>query len=160
MLAIGVSGRIGGRLTSYRNDTALPRATAPKRLGGGITFTGLPNTVLAFRADWEGWTSLEGLGSASLGIRNTWDYGGGAEFRGPNAFGAPMAFRLGYRTRGLPFLVDSAAINERSYSGGVGFTLAQGRSRVDLTLVRAIRDGLPGVSEHAWTVEFGLMLRP
>lgn len=159
-VAIGVSGRIGGRLTSYRNDTVLTRATAPKRAGAGITFTGLPGLVLAFHTDWEGWSSMNGLGQPGLQITNTWDYGGGAEIKGPVALAGPIAIRLGYRHRGLPFLVDSSKIMEKSYSAGLGFLLAQGRSRVDFTLVRATRNGLPGVTEHAWTAEFGITVRP
>lgn len=159
-LAIGVSGRLGGRLTAFRNDTVLTRATAPKRAGAGITFTGLPGVVLAFHTDWDGWSSMNGLGQPGLLITNTWTYGGGAEVKGPVALGAPIALRLGYQHRGLPFLVDSAKIFESSYSGGLGFLLSQGRSRVDVTLIRSSRTGLPGVSEHAWTAEFGFMVRP
>ena len=159
-LAVGVSGRLGGRLTAFRNDTVLSRATAPKRAGAGITFTGLPGVVLAFHTDWDGWSSMNGLGQPGLLITNTWTYGGGAEFRGPVALGAPVALRVGYQHRGLPFLVDASKIFESSYSGGLGFLLSQGRSRVDFTLVRSSRTGLPGVSEHAWTAEFGFMVRP
>jgi len=159
-LAIGVSGRLGGRLTAFRNDTVLTRATAPKRAGAGVTFTGLPGVVLAFRTDWEGWSSMNGLGQPGLAVTNTWDYGGGAEFRGPVALGEPVALRIGYRRRGLPFLVDSSKVTETSYSAGFGFLLSQGRSRLDFTLVRASRSGLPGVTEHAWTAEFGVMVRP
>ena len=159
-LAIGVSGRLGGRFTVFRNDTVLTRATAPKRAGAGITFTGLPGIVLAFHTDWDGWSSMNGLGQPGLLVTNTWTYGGGAEVRGPVALGAPIALRVGYQHRGLPFLVNSSKIFESSYSGGLGFLLSQGRSRVDFTLVRASRTGLPGVTEHAWTAEFGIMVRP
>lgn len=159
-VAIGVSGRLGGRFTVFRNDTVLTRATAPKRAGAGITFTGLPGIVLAFHTDWDGWSSMNGLGQPGLLVTNTWTYGGGAEVRGPVALGAPIALRVGYQHRGLPFLVNSSKIFESSYSGGLGFLLSQGRSRVDFTLVRASRTGLPGVTEHAWTAEFGIMVRP
>jgi hypothetical protein len=159
-VAIGVSGRLGGRLTAFRNDTVLSRATAPKRAGAGITFTGFPGIVLAFHTDWDGWSSMNGLGQPGLLITNTWTYGGGAEIRGPVALGAPVALRVGYQHRGLPFLVNASKIFESSYSGGLGFLLAQGRSRVDFTLIRSSRTGLPGVSEHAWTAEFGFMVRP
>lgn len=159
-LAIGISGRAGGRLTAFRNDTVLTRATAPKRAGAGVTYTGLPGLVLAFRTDWEGWSSMNGLGQPGLQITNTWDYGGGAEVRGPVVFAGPLALRVGYRHRGLPFLVDSSKVMEKSYSGGLGFLLSQGRSRIDLTLVRATRTGLPNVTEHAWTAEFGVTVRP
>jgi len=155
-----VSGRLGGRFTVFRNDTVLTRATAPKRAGAGITFTGLPGIVLAFHTDWDGWSSMNGLGQPGLLVTNTWTYGGGAEVRGPVALGAPIALRVGYQHRGLPFLVNSSKIFESSYSGGLGFLLSQGRSRVDFTLVRASRTGLPGVTEHAWTAEFGIMVRP
>lgn len=159
-VAIGISGRLGGRLTAFRNDTVLTRATAPKRAGAGITFTGFPGVVLAFHTDWDGWSSMNGLGQPGLLITNTWTYGGGAEVRGPVLLGAPVALRVGYQHRGLPFLVDSSKIFESSYSGGLGFLLSQGRSRIDFTLVRASRTGMPGVSEHAWTAEFGFMVRP
>ena len=159
-LAIGISGRLGGRLTAFRNDTVLTRATAPKRAGAGITFTGFPGVVLAFHTDWDGWSSMNGLGQPGLLITNTWTYGGGAEVRGPVVLGAPVALRAGYQHRGLPFLVDSSKIFESAYSGGLGFLLSQGRSRIDFTLIRSSRTGLPGVSEHAWTAEFGFMVRP
>ena len=159
-MAIGVSGRLGGRLTAFRNDTVLTRATAPKRAGAGVTFTGLPGVVLAFHTDWEGWASMNGLGQPGLLITNTTEYGGGAEFRGPVALGEPIALRIGYRHRGLPFLVDSSKVMESAYSAGFGVPLSQGRSRIDFTLVRAIRTGVPGVTEHAWTAEFGIMVRP
>ena len=159
-MAIGVSGRLGGRLTAFRNDTVLTRATAPKRAGAGVTFTGLPGVVLAFHTDWEGWASMNGLGQPGLLITNTTEYGGGAEFRGPVALGGPIALRIGYRHRGLPFLVDSSKVMESAYSAGFGVPLSQGRSRIDFTLVRAIRSGVPGVTERAWTAEFGIMVRP
>jgi hypothetical protein len=159
VLTLGVSGEIGGRITSFRNDTTLSRAKIPKRLGGGATFS-VPGLVVTARADWMGWSSLVGLGSPGLGITDAWDYGVGAEARGPGLFGAALPVRVGYRRRTLPFMVDGSRIRENTFSFGLGVPIAQGQSRIDLGLQRADRGSVNGISEHAWTFNAGFMVRP
>ena len=75
-------------------------------------------------------------------------------------FGAPLALRLGYSHRTLPFQVNDQDVRENTISAGLGFALSQGRSRVDLGVLRASRGTIDGVSEHAWTFSAGIMVRP
>ncbi|MBX6332225.1 MAG: hypothetical protein IRY91_10310 [Gemmatimonadaceae bacterium] len=158
-LTLAVSGRLGGRITSYRNDTTLTHADVPKRLGGGATFS-LPGLVVSARADWEGWSSLAPLGTPGLGVVDAWDYGVGAEVAGPTFLGAALPLRVGYRHRTLPFTVDGTEVRENTFSVGVGVPISRGRSRIDLGFQRANRGTIEGISEHAWTFNAGFMVRP
>lgn len=157
-LLIGVSGEIGGTIKSFRNDTTLSQGKIPKRVGAGITY-GLPGLVVSARAEWTGWSSLDPLANTARAT-DAWDVGAGIEARGPSVLGEPLPLRVGYRRRTLPFLVNDAAVRETTLSFGTGFPLARGASRVDVGVDRANRSGVAGVTEHAWTLRFGIMVRP
>ncbi|HEU4640927.1 MAG TPA: hypothetical protein VFS44_00640 [Gemmatimonadaceae bacterium] len=157
---IGVSGRSGGTIKSFRNDTTLSRARVPKRAGVGIAFTGIPGFALAASAEWQGWSSLAPLGNEGLGVTDAWDVGVGAEVRGPAVFGTQLPLRIGYRRRTLPFTVESTNVRENTFSFGAGLPIARGASRIDVGVERANRGSAAGVSEHAWILSFGFMVRP
>lgn len=159
-ITLGVSGRVGGTIKSYRNDTSLTQAKVPKQFGAGVSFSGIPGFVLAASADWEGWSSLAPLGSPGLGATDAWDVGVGAELRGPAIFGTQWPLRVGYRRRTLPFLVEDTAVRENSFSLGAGIPVSRGASRIDFGVQRANRSAVAGVTEHAWIVSFGIMVRP
>ncbi|HEX5408310.1 MAG TPA: hypothetical protein VFW89_00895 [Gemmatimonadaceae bacterium] len=159
-LMVGVSGRVGGTMTSYRNDTSLTTGKVPRRLGAGVSFQGLPGVVVAFRGDWEGWSSLGSLGQPGLGVTDGWDIGGGVEVHGPGLFGSAMPLRAGIRERTLPFLADGTRIRERTYSVGTGIQILGGRSRIDLGLARANRTQVAGIAEHSTIFTVGFMVRP
>lgn len=159
-LTVGVSGRAGGTIKSFRNDTSLSRAKVPKRAGVGVTYTGIPGLALAASADWQGWSSLASLGNEGLGVTDAWDVGVGAEVRGPALFGTQLPLRVGYRRRTLPFTVENTNVRETTFSVGAGIPISRGASRIDLGVERANRSAVAGVSEHAWIVSFGFMVRP
>lgn len=159
-LMVGVSGRVGGTITAYRNDTSLTTGKVPRRVGAGVSFQGLPGVSVALRGDWEGWSSLGSLGQPGLGVTNAWDIGGGVEVHGPGLFGSAMPLRAGIRERTLPFLVDGTRIRERTYSIGTGILILGGRSRIDLGLARANRTQVAGISEHSTIFTAGFMVRP
>lgn len=159
-LLLGVSGRVGGRIETFRNDTSLTHATVPARWGVGASFTGISGLLVAARADWQGWSSLGDLGRPGLGVVDTWDVGGGVEVRGPTFLGAELPLRVGYRHRTLPFTVSGAKIVEKSFSFGAGIPIAGGRSRIDLGAERANRGSVSGISEKAWIFSAGFMVRP
>lgn len=159
-VTIGISGRYGGRIRAYRGDTTLTTAKVPREYGASISFTGLPGTEIAANASWEGWSSLASLGNPGLGVTDGWDYGVGIETRGPKALGVPMPLRAGWRHRTLPFEVSGLPIRETTLSVGTGIPIAGGASRLDLAVLRSTRSGVPGVSEHAWTLSIGIMVRP
>jgi hypothetical protein len=159
-VTIGVSGRVGGTIKSFRNDTSLTRAKVPKRLGAGVTFSGISGVLIAARADWQGWSSLTDLGRPGLGVTDTWDMGAGVEVNGPSLFGAAMPIRAGFRRRTLPFTLGSTEVRETALSIGAGIPISGGSSRIDLGLERANRGSVGGVSERAWIFSAGFMVRP
>ena len=140
--------------------TSLTHATVPARWGVGASFTGVSGMLIAARADWEGWSSLGDLGRAGLGVTDTWDVGAGLEVRGPALFGSSLPLRVGYRHRTLPFTVGDTRIIENSFSFGAGVPISGGRSRIDLGVERANRGSTSGISEKAWILSAGFMVRP
>jgi len=165
-ITVGASGRVGGTIKSFRNDTAITRATIPKRFGAGVAISATPGVVVSARADWEGWSSLAPLGRVRsddeppLGVTDAWDFGGGVEVRGPSVLGTSLPLRVGFRHRTLPFTVNGTDVRENTYSFGLGIPLSRGRSRIDLGLDRALRSAVPGVEERAWILSAGFMVRP
>lgn len=161
VLSLGISGDAGGTLHSFRNDTSLSTARVPKRFGFGGTFGGVSGVLLSANAEWNGWSSLNGLGDADAHAVDGWDYGVGAEIRAPSLFGQEIPVRLGYRKRILPFEAADAEVHESDYSFGIGIPVARGRSRIDLSVTRANRTAdLPDVSEHGWILSAGFFVRP
>jgi hypothetical protein len=159
-LSLGASGRVGGQIETFRNDTSLTRADVPARWGVGASFSGVSGLLIAARANWEGWSTIGDLGRPGLGVTDAWDMGGGVEINGPLLFGLTLPLRAGYRHRTLPFTVGDAKIVENSFSFGVGIPVSGGRSRIDLGAERANRGSVSGVTEKAWILSAGFMVRP
>ncbi|MGQ0714098.1 MAG: hypothetical protein ACT4PJ_10240 [Gemmatimonadaceae bacterium] len=159
-VGLAVSGRLGGTLRAVRNDTTLARADVPSRLGVGLAYTGLTGTVIAASASWQNWSKLDRLGSSQLTTFDGWDYGLGAEVRGPRWFGADVPLRVGVRRRTLPFGAAGAEVRETSVAFGAGLALAGGRAVADLGFSRAARSADGDASERASTFSIGLTVRP
>jgi hypothetical protein len=160
-LSVALSGRVGGTVRSYRNDTLLTTAKMPKRVGGSLVFGGIAGLALGVHAEWNGWSSLNGLAVSTIQAVNTWDYGVGAELRAPGIFGSgEFPLRLGFRHRGLPFQVSGENVTETTYSIGGGFPISRGRSRIDIGIERANRSAPIDASEHAWIFSAGFLVRP
>ncbi len=159
-LTLGLSGRTGGTMRAYRNDTLITTATVPKRAGAGLSFTGISGLVLAARAEWDGWSSMNGLAVSTIQAVDGWDYGVGLEARAPSLLGSEFPVRVGFRHRALPFQVSGNTVHETTYSLGAGYPLARGRSRLDLSVERAKRSASIDASEHAWTLSLGFLIRP
>jgi hypothetical protein len=160
ILSVGVSGNAGGTMRTSRNDTSLTSARVPKRVGFGTVFGGLTGVLLSANAEWNGWSSMNGLAASEIKAVDGWDWGVGAEMRAPSLFGQELPVRLGYRHRILPFEADALPVHETDYSFGLGIPIARGRSRVDISIVRAIRSANIDVSEHAWILSAGFLVRP
>lgn len=159
-VAVGVSGRYGGRLRAVRNDTTLGVADVPSRFGAALAYTGLTGAVLAVSAQYQNWSRMDRLGSSQLETFDGWDYGLGGEVRGPRWFGADVPLRVGVRRRTLPFGAAGGEVTETSVGFGAGFTLARGRAVADIGLVRAGRSAPGDASERATTLSIGLTVRP
>jgi len=160
ILSISASGNTGGTMRSSRNDTSLTSARVPKRLGFGTVFGGISGILLSANAEWNGWSSMNGLAESEIKAVDGWDYGVGAEVRSPSLFGTEFPVRLGYRHRILPFEAGGVPVKEADYTFGLGIPINRGRSRVDLSVARATRSANLDVSEHAWIMSFGFFVRP
>jgi len=162
MADLSVYGRLGGTMKSYIVDSTQTTGKAPKVLGGGIEISPLAGILLAARAEWTGWSSMQTLGTlGGFSAHDSWDYGGGLEVRGPGILGADIPLRVGYRHRTLPFAADAGVVTENTISFGFGFVLARGRSRIDLSGGHANRSSpTTPVTESAWTASMGVSLHP
>jgi hypothetical protein len=160
---VGVSayGRWGGGVKLRTGDTLLASANMPDHQGLALRYDGIKGTLVA--AGWERitWSSLAPLGSASLGVKDADRISAGVETRGPNVGKSPMALRLGFAQRDLPFTALGQTVQERLFSIGGGFKLelGSGLANVDIALQRANRTA-PSAKEHAWFLTFGLAITP
>jgi hypothetical protein len=151
--------RYGGAMRVTANDTVLGRGRVPDHLGLSLAYEGIKNSVIAVRAAHDGWSSMSGMGTSSLGVRDTWDASIGADMAGPIIAGHVLQLRAGVRSRDLPFDAAGSKVTERSVAGGLGSGWAGGHVITDLSLARANRSA-SDVTEKAWIMSIGLTIRP
>jgi hypothetical protein len=149
----------------YAGDTVLTTAHAPDRYSGSIAFSGLPGTVVAVRAGREMWSRLGSLSTAGAPAVDANEVSAGLESFGPRLGGGyPILVRLGVRHRTLPFPVvtssGNSTVTETSFGGGLGIPIAFDRVTLDIAALRSSRSGVPGVTEHAYNLSFGLQVHP
>ena len=159
-IGVAASGRLGGTLRAVRGDTTLATADIPMRIGVGLAYTGFTGAVIAAGGEWQNWSKLDRLGSEQLTTFDGWDYGVGAEVRGPRLIGLDVPLRVGVRRRTLPFGASGAEVRETSVAIGWGFTIAAGRAVADVGVSRASRTTEGTASERATTLSVGLIVRP
>jgi len=158
--SLSASARWGGSLRASIGDTVLGRANVPNRYGVGIAFLGIPNSSISVRAAHENWSSMDGLGTPGLVGVDGWDSSVGADVAGPRITNRTIFLRAGARNRTLPFKAAGATVREKSFSGGLGTTFANGRVMADVAAIRSLRDADIAASERAWTLSFGISVRP
>lgn len=159
LLSVEASGQLGGTLRAKQGGETVASAKAPAMAAGGIRYTGLTGAAIAVRAEWQRWSDVDPLGSATFDARDTWSYSLGADVEGPRVFGTPLALRVGVQRRDLPFAVLATQPTEQSVSGGLGVPLARGRVMFDLAVQRASREA-GEARETGWTFGAGLTVRP
>ena len=158
-LSVAASGRLGFRMRADLNDSTRRTADVPNRFGTAVRWE-VGGSNIAARFNWDGWSSMKGLGGSSP-VFDTKEYGIGAEVPGPKIPGGQMLIRLGVRSRELPYGVSGLQPKENLIGGGFGFPLGFGRAQLDLGLERAARTvpGLAGVKESGMIASFGFRLR-
>lgn len=153
--------RLGGSVSSERNDSTLSRADMPTRYGVQLGYTGIRGSMLAVRAAHDSWSSLSSLGDGDFTAHDAWDLGAGADVAGPRIGRNVIQLRAGVRKRGLPFEAAGEQVDESSVSFGAGTVFANGRVYGDLGVIRASRTVPSGdARERAWTLSLGLAIRP
>jgi hypothetical protein len=158
--ALAASGRWGGSLRASVGDTVLGRANVPDQYGATLAFLGIPNSAISVRTAYTNWSVMHGLGTPGLIGVDGWDSSVGADIAGPRITNRTVFIRAGARTRNLPFQAAGATVHEKSFSGGLGTTFANGRVMADVAAIRALRDADIDASERAWTLSFGISVRP
>jgi hypothetical protein len=155
------SGRFGGSLHLSAEDTLLAAANVPSQFGASIAYVGIANSAISVRTSHENWSALGSLGTPGLIGVSAWDTSIGGDFAGPKIGDRIVFLRGGYRHRTLPFQALTRTVTENSFSGGTGTAFANGRVLTDLSLIRSSRSAadIPA-SEHAWTISFGISVRP
>jgi hypothetical protein len=157
----GFSARRGGHLDLSSEDTLLTSGKVPNRYGASIAFTGIANSAISIRTSRDNWSSLGSLGTPELHAVDAWDTSVGADLAGPRVGDKILFLRGGFRTRTLPFQTGTHTVTEQSFTGGLGSAFASGHVLGDLALIHSSRTaaGL-SASEHAWTISFGISVRP
>jgi hypothetical protein len=141
-------GRIDSRLRSEENGETVATNDLPTTYGGAIRWRPAPEAAFAASLTYRGWAS-----AADSNAYNTTNWSAGAEF------GRLVPLRLGVRGGTLPFGPGSRAPRETAFAAGTGRVFAGGRGIIDVTVERLRRTGA-GLAETAWTVLFGVAVRP
>ena len=158
-LYVAASARLGGVLRTRYDDSLATRGHAPNRFGASLTYDGIPGSTLLLRLNHEQWTRMQSLGQSTLDVRDATEISAGAEIAGPKVQGTPSQFRLGARTRGLPFGWNGHAVSEQVLAIGGGATVGRGWASIDVSLQRAVRKA-GGLSEKGTILSVGLTVRP
>lgn len=158
-LYLAASARLGGVMRTRTGDSLATRAHAPNRYGASLTYDGIPGSTLMLRLNREQWTRMQSLGQSTLDVRDATEISAGAEIAGPKVQGTPSQFRLGARTRGLPFGWNGHAVKEQVLAVGGGATVGRGWASIDVSLQRAVRKA-GGMTEKGTILSVGLTVRP
>lgn len=154
------SYRRGGHLSLKRGDTTVTSANVPDRLAVSAAFLGVRGTTIAVRSAKDTWSRMRTLGTPALRITDSWDTSIGADVLGPRLGERTTQLRVGARQRTLPFGLATSSVSEKSFSFGAGTLLARGRAAIDVAGIRAQREAGANLSETAWTLSVGVMVRP
>jgi hypothetical protein len=158
---LGVSGRYGFSMHVHEGDsTTVGEANVPNRLSVSGAYDGITGTILSARYGTEKWSAMRGLGSAGLSVFDATEFSAGLETGGPRIGAIPIAVRLGYRARQLPFGVGAQQVRETEFTGGVGIPLSSGRAALDLSIAHALRSANVGLSETGWIFSLGIAIKP
>ncbi len=161
-LGVAISGRKGGQMKLYANDTVLATGHVPDHYAASLTFTGISGTTFGARYAQDNWSSMTDLSTSGNPAQDATEFNVGLETNASQLRGSgnPLLLRLGARWRTLPFLANGQEVKEVSYGGGVGIPIARNRAGIDLAVVRSNRTGVTGVKEGAFNLSFGIRINP
>lgn len=158
-LYFAASLRVGGAMSTRYDDSLDAHGKAPSRYGAAFVYDGIPGSQIAVRYNHEQWSNMRSLGSSALAVRDIAEYAAGVDVAGPKFQTNTTQFRLGARTRDLPFGWNGNWVSETMLAGGAGVTFARGWATFDATVQRASRKG-GGLKESATILSVGLTVRP
>ncbi len=147
-LSVAAWARSDNRLRAQVAEATAAQTDLPTMVGGGVIFAPSPRARFAASGAWRSWSR------AGAGSFDTWSWSVGAELGGGFS-----PFRFGVRGGQLPFGPGTTAPTELAVAAGTGHGFAQGRGMVDVGVERLERKG-GGLTERAWTLLVGLVIRP
>ncbi len=153
------SARLGGAMSTRYDDTLATKGHVPNRYGLSVVYDGIPGSQIAVRYNRDQWSRMRSLGSAALLVNDATDLSAGLDIAGPKWQDVPTQFRLGARTRDLPFGWAGHVVKEQSLAVGGQVSLARGWASVDAALQRAVRTA-GGVRDRGTSLSVGLTIRP
>jgi len=156
---VGASGRIGGAMATRYGDSVATRGKAPNRYGLSVVYDGIPGSQIAVRYNRDLWSRMRSLGSSSLQVNDATELSAGLDVAGPKFQAIPTQFRIGARTRDLPFGFAGDVVKEKTIAVGGQLTVARGWASLDVSLQRSTRTA-GGVSERGTGLSVGLTVRP
>jgi hypothetical protein len=160
---VALSGRKGAKIEARGADSAVSKANIPDRVGGALSYDGIPGSSISVRVAHETWSRLNGLGSSAADAVDTWEGGVGLESLGPRLLSRQSVLRLGARYRTLPYLAAGEEVKELSFAAGLGMQFFRNRATFDVAVERAARSvdsSALDARERAYILSFGLRVRP
>lgn len=160
-ITLGASVRRAGDLKVNNTSGARARVALPfeARMGGSVM--PVPGVTAVATAHYAGFArGNSDLLTAGLDpARNTWSLGLGLEVDRTNLLLVRTPLRLGWRWRQLPDQIGGAWLGEHAFSGGIGFSLAEGHTIVDFAYESGVRRA-GALRETFQTAFLGITVRP
>jgi hypothetical protein len=158
-IELAASARVDGDL-EIRSETQTAGAVRlPVSLIGGLRLTPVAGLSLAATAARRSWSRSQPDLISPTQAFDTWEIGTGLELSRPQARGASVPIRLGYRYRQLPFSNVVTQPTETAFTGGTGLLLGGGRASLDASVERFHRSG-GGADEEGWYFSLGVIIIP
>lgn len=154
------SARRGGDLRLRVLDTLRTTASVPDRVGAAVRVEALRGLYLMAGYDKTRWSGLNGLGTDAATAADGSELSLGLDFSGQSTQVTSLVYSLGYRERDLPFAAAGSRVREKSFAGGFSAPFGRGRTVIDVTVQRALREASVPVTERAWLLSFGFTVRP
>jgi hypothetical protein len=160
-LGFAASLRAGTRLKASSSAGPRARVSLPLEFAAGARYAPVSGVRLAGTVTYAGWgrAADDLVAAGESRSRDVWSVGAGLDVERLDLGAVRLPLRLGYRWRQLPFPIGGVQLDEHAIAGGVGFTMAGGRTSVDLGLERGARTA--GAQRETFTTGWlGVTVRP
>jgi hypothetical protein len=160
-LGVAASLRAGTKLKATSSAGTRARVSLPLEFAAGARYAPVSGVSLAGTVAYAGWgragDDLVAAGEARS--RDVWSASAGLDVERLDLGAVRLPLRLGYRWRQLPFPIDGFRLGEHAIAGGFGFTMAGGRTSVDVGVERGARTA--GAQKETFTTGWlGVTVRP
>lgn len=160
-LGVAASLRAGTKLKASSSAGPRARVSLPLEFAAGARYAPVSGVNLAGTVAYAGWGRAAGdlVAVGEARSRDVWSVGAGLDVERLDLGVVRLPLRLGYRWRQLPFPIDGFPLGEHAIAGGFGFTMAGGRTSVDVGVERGARTA--GAQRETFTAGWlGVTVRP